>query len=68
MDINQIKVAAYNNQEPPGLAPFERDLYLGLAYCYEWFRAHPEDKGDCEKLMNHYIQHYEIVKPKEKKG
>lgn len=65
--INQIKVFAYNNDEQPDFTIFDRDLYLGLAYCYEWWRMHPEDKVNCEKLMEHYIQHYHLMKPVEYK-
>lgn len=40
----------------------ERDLWMGLGYCYEWYRAHPEDKEECDKLARNYIRYYEIRK------
>ena len=61
--ISQIKMFAYNNQPPEDLTWTENNLYCGLAYCYEWFRSHPEDKVECEKLMDNYINWYEVMKP-----
>ena len=57
--IGQLKVAAYNRQEPQNMTIQEKDLYLGLAYCYDWFRAYPYDRKDCEELMKQYIQYFE---------
>lgn len=54
-DIGQIKVLAYNNDCKEDFTITERNLYIGLAYCYGWFRSHPEDKDKCEMLMNDYI-------------
>ena len=42
----------------------ERDLWMGLGYCYEWYRGHPEDKEECDKLARNYIRYYEIRKGK----
>lgn len=56
--LNQIKVFAYNRDEKPDFTIVEKNLFLGLAYCYDWFRFNPDDKEDCEKLMNDYIQTY----------
>ena len=36
----------------------ERDLWMGLGYCYEWYRAHPEDKEECDKLAQHYTEFF----------
>ena len=41
----------------------DRWLWMGLGYCYEWYRAHPEDKGECEALAESYINTW-----KERKG
>ena len=34
----------------------ERSLWIGLGYCYEWYRAHPEDKKECDMLAQIYIK------------
>lgn len=67
--INQIKVAAYNYTALPDMTEQESNLYTGLAYCYEWYRLHPEDRTVCEELMNIYINFYDYhqlreIKPK----
>ena len=67
--ISEIKVAAYNYTILPDMTTFESDLFTGLAYCYEWYRMHPEDRAACESLMNHYIKFFEQhqlreIKPK----
>lgn len=53
--IGEIKVHAYNFAERQDYTVNERNLFLGLAYCYQWFKLYPEDKDDCMKLMNEYI-------------
>lgn len=56
--VDQIKVAAYNRSEKPDFTITERNLFLGLAYCYDWFKLHPEDKDDCAELMEKYVQFF----------
>lgn len=56
--IDQIKVHAYNYTEKMNYTDAERDLFTGIAYCYEWYRAHPEDKQACEDRMKFYIDWY----------
>ena len=63
--VGELKVAAYNRKEPPKMNVQERNLYLGLAYCYDWFKEHPEDRSDCEELMAHYIKFFEWQQFKE---
>ena len=58
--IDQIKVHAYNYTEKMDYTDAERDLFSGIAYCYEWYRAHPEDKKACEDRMNFYIDWYKM--------
>lgn len=36
----------------------ERNLWMGLGYCYEWYRTHPEDKEACDELARKYIKYY----------
>ena len=40
----------------------ERWLWEGLGYCYEWYRAHPEDKEECDRLARNHIRHFEYRK------
>lgn len=61
-NVNQIKVLAYNREYKSDFTIAEKNLFLGLAYCYDWFKANPNDKADCEKLMNDYIQTYLYLK------
>lgn len=56
--LSEIKVAAYNFNEPPNMTQDERHLWYCLAYCYEWFRAHPEEKDDCDNLAKEYIRFF----------
>lgn len=56
--LSQIKVAAYNWQELPGMTAQEAALWHGLGYCYEWFRSHPEDKTACDELARVYIKFF----------
>lgn len=56
--VDQIKVAAFNRDDKPDFTHTEHNLYLGIAYCYDWYRLHPEDKDNCIKLMNKYIQFF----------
>lgn len=56
--ISQLKVAAYNWEELPDMTRDERNLWMGLGYCYEWYRSHPEDKEECDKLSAKYIKYY----------
>lgn len=54
--LSKIKVAAYNWEELPDMTASERALWMGLGYCYEWHKDHPQDKGECEKLAEKYIK------------
>jgi len=65
--INQIKVFAYNRDFKDDFTVSERDLYCGLAYCYDWFRLHPDDKENCEALMGEYIYNYLYLKDLEER-
>lgn len=56
--IDEIKLLAYNFEEKQDFSIAERNLFLGIAYCYDWYKAHPEDKNECIKLMEFYIQWY----------
>jgi len=53
--LSALKVAAYNFTEPPDMTWEERMLWMGLAYCYECFRA-GEDKQICDELAQTYIR------------
>lgn len=57
--VGELKIAAYNRQEPQNMTVQERNLYIGLSYCYDWFKSNPDDKADCEELMRNYIQFFE---------
>lgn len=56
--VSEIKIMAFNREEKPDFTIQERNLFTGLAYCYDWFRQHPSDKDDCVKLMEEYIDFY----------
>ena len=57
--VGQIKVLAYNMDEKGDFNVPEFQLFLGLAYCYEWFRANPDDREACQELMDRYIDFFE---------
>lgn len=56
MTLEDLKRAAYNWTEPADMTPEQRALWHGLGYCYEWYRAHPEDKKECDMLAQIYIK------------
>lgn len=56
--LSEIKMAAYNWVELPDMTQKERLLWMGLGYCYEWYRCHPEDKAACDELAKLYIRHF----------
>ena len=56
--LDNLRVAAYNWTELPDMTQNERNLWMGLGYCYEWYRAHPEDKKQCDELSQQYIKAY----------
>ena len=56
--VNQIKVLAFNNEHKDDFTIAEHSLFLGLAYCYECFRAGYE-QTDCERLMKEYVGYFE---------
>ena len=66
-EIKDIKVLAYNRDFREDFTIAERNLYCGLAYCYDWFRLHPEDKDICDQLSKEYIENYLYLKPLEGK-
>ena len=66
-EIKDIKVLAYNRDFKDDFTVAERNLYCGLAYCYDWFRLHPEDKDTCDALSKEYIENYLYLKPLEGK-
>lgn len=53
--LAEIKVAAYNFEELTDMTQEERMLWMGLAYCYECFRA-GENKKICDELAKNYIR------------
>lgn len=70
--ITDIKLDAYNYTERPDYTQDEKKLFYELAYCYEWYRAHPEDKEACMERMEFYINWYKNftlreIKPKERR-
>lgn len=58
--VGKLKVAAYNRKEPEDMTIQERNLYLGLAYCYDWFKLHPGQQKECKELMDNYINFFEL--------
>lgn len=56
--LSEIKMAAYNWVELPDMTTQERLLWMGLGYCYEWYRCHPEDKAACDELAKFYIRYF----------
>lgn len=53
--LAEIKIAAYNYEELENMSQEERHLWMGLAWCYECFRA-GEDKALCDALAQNYIK------------
>lgn len=66
--LEEMKIAAYNMTELPGLIPEEQNLYNGLAYCYEWYRAHPEDREECMERAEKYIDWFNRARMREVRG
>lgn len=66
-EVKDIKVLAYNRDFKDDFTVAERNLYCGLAYCYDWFRLHPEDKGICDTLSKEYQDNYLYLKQLEGK-
>lgn len=56
--LTEIRLAAYNWEALPDMTQTEKNLWMGLGYCYEWYRAHPEDKKKCDDLAKEYIRLY----------
>ena len=56
--LSEIKIAAYNWTELADMTQDEHHLWYCLGYCYEWYRAHPEDKDDCDELAQEYINFF----------
>ena len=56
-------MAAYNWTEPKCMTRDERSLWMGLGYCYEWYRNNPKDKEECDKLAQIYIKSLWKEKP-----
>lgn len=61
-NLNDLRVAAYNWTELPDMTLEDRYLWMGLGYCYEWYRCHPEDKQACDELAQGYIDHWKKEK------
>ena len=55
--LSEIKIFAYNCDEKPDFTEAERNLFIGLAFCYECYRS-GHDKKVCESLMENYIRFY----------
>ena len=53
--LEEIRIAAYNWIELSDMTPAERNLWQGLGYAYECFRA-GYDKKTCEELADNYIR------------
>lgn len=53
--LEEIRIAAYNWIELSDMTPEERNLWQGLGYAYECFRA-GYDKKTCEELADNYIR------------
>ena len=66
-EIKDIKVLAYNRDFKDDFTVAERNLYCGLAYCYDWFRLHQEDKDICDQLSKEYQDNYLYLKQLEGK-
>ena len=66
-EVKDIKVLAYNRDFKDDFTVAERNLYCGLAYCYDWFRLHPEDKDICDQLSKEYQDNYLYLKQLEGK-
>jgi len=49
----------------PDYTDEEKTLFYELAYCYEWYRAHPEDKAACMERMQFYINWHNDAKIRE---
>jgi len=64
LTLREIRIAAYNWTELDGMDANDRFLWQGLGYCYEWFRAHPEDRADCDELAKSYIDYWNLRKEK----
>ena len=62
--LSEIKILAYNCEEKADFTEAERNLFIGLAYCYECYRA-GHDKKVCENMMENYIRFYELSKLRE---
>lgn len=58
--VPEIKTAAYKWEHLPDMTVAEKELWMGLAYCYEWYRSHPEEKNECNNLANLYLRMYEL--------
>lgn len=36
----------------------ERNLWMGLRFCYDRHREYPEEKDECDKLAQEYIKFF----------
>ena len=62
--LSEIKILAYNCEEKPDFTEQEKNLFTGLAFCYECWRS-GHDKKTCEDLMQNYINFFELSKLRE---
>ena len=58
--VGDIKVAAYRWEELPNMTQPEKELWMGLGYCYEWYRSHPDEKKECDNLAQLYLRMFEL--------
>lgn len=65
--LGQLKVFAYNREEQADFTDTERNVFLGLRYCYDCFRA-GYDLEECEEIMKPYIEYYEKAQKAQKEG
>lgn len=57
---DEIKVAAYNRTELPDMTANERMFWIGMAYCYDWYRYRPGDQEEeCRALAARYAEDFQ---------
>lgn len=63
--IQEIKVAAYNWTELPGMSIRERALWESLGYWYEEYRAVPDSRAECQKNVDSLVELFLNLESKE---
>lgn len=56
--VKDIKLAAYNWEEPPNMTVAERNLWMGLGYAYECYRS-GYNKEICDDIAKNYVDTFE---------